>query len=472
MAENISLVDQRLFVRRDLVLQTTQDGALLVSGNQFHMSLRQVTPGIMDMLTVLFDGGDTQRGLSQRMLTRDGAQTLPFFYLILNNFENAGGLCRAVEVDGEAQMTLIPQGSQYRFSMPVLEENQHYQLGKMTYLQCADAGALRLESPLSHAQCLVHTPLVTVILHALLVPRTIAQIVQYLEDQGMQKAILTELVESCVGLLLGAQMAVMADIETPLSQRMWEFKDLLFHSRSRTGRHNNPFGGTYPYRGLTAPLPAIKPPMSDKIVALVKPTAPPRADFIETLHARRSIREFGDPPITLRELGDFLYWSARQIETIPTPNGELSRRPYPAGGSLGELEIYPIVDRCQGLEPGLYHYRPADHALSFLGEKQGPVESLLEQAWYTINQSDRPQVLLVITARFQRLTFKYQSVAYALVLKHVGVVFQTMYLVATAMGLAPCALGGGNSDLFAAASGLEYLEESSVGEFVLGNRRS
>ena len=57
---------------------------------------------------------------------------------------------------------------------------------------------------------------------------------------------------------------------------------------------------------------------------------------------------------------------------------------------------------------------------------------------------------------------------YALVLKDVGVMMQTMYLVATDMGLAPCALGGGNADLFAAATGLDYLEEGSVGEFALG----
>jgi SagB-type dehydrogenase family enzyme len=78
--------------------------------------------------------------------------------------------------------------------------------------------------------------------------------------------------------------------------------------------------------------------------------------------------------------------------------------------------------------------------------------------------------LLVITARFQRVTWKYQSMAYALVLKHVGVLYQTMYLAGTAMGLATCALGGGDSDLFAEAAGLDYYAESSVGEFIIGQR--
>ena len=60
--------------------------------------------------------------------------------------------------------------------------------------------------------------------------------------------------------------------------------------------------------------------------------------------------------------------------------------------------------------------------------------------------------------------------AYALIMKNVGSIYQQMYLVATALHLAPCALGGGNADHFAAAAGLDYYTEGSVGEFVLSSR--
>ena len=84
---------------------------------------------------------------------------------------------------------------------------------------------------------------------------------------------------------------------------------------------------------------------------------------------------------------------------------------------------------------------------------------------------DAIQVLLIVSARLPRLSWKYASIAYALVLKHVGVVLHSMYLAATAMGLAPCALGAGDSDLFARAAGTDYYAETSVGEFVLGSRQ-
>ena len=86
-------------------------------------------------------------------------------------------------------------------------------------------------------------------------------------------------------------------------------------------------------------------------------------------------------------------------------------------------------------------------------------------------EPERLQVLIVIGARFPRLMWKYASVAYALILKHVGVLYQTMYLVATAMQLAPCAIGGGNADLFARACGTDYYSEGSVGEFLLGSKK-
>jgi len=57
---------------------------------------------------------------------------------------------------------------------------------------------------------------------------------------------------------------------------------------------------------------------------------------------------------------------------------------------------------------------------------------------------------------------------FANLLKDAGALMQTMYLVATAMGLAPCAIGGGDAECFAAAAGTAFWEESSVAEFMLG----
>jgi SagB-type dehydrogenase family enzyme len=79
-----------------------------------------------------------------------------------------------------------------------------------------------------------------------------------------------------------------------------------------------------------------------------------------------------------------------------------------------------------------------------------------------------PQLLITIAARFGRISWKYSSIAYSLILKEVGVLMQTFYLMATDMGLGGCALGSSNIDLFAKMTGIEFHVEGVVGQFALG----
>jgi SagB-type dehydrogenase family enzyme len=122
------------------------------------------------------------------------------------------------------------------------------------------------------------------------------------------------------------------------------------------------------------------------------------------------------------------------------------------------------------LTSGLYHYSPDRHELSKITGRTSEVEVLLDRAYYAADEQAPPQGLIILAARFQRVSWKYDAMVYAVVLKDVGVLYQTMYLVATAMGLAPCALGGGDSDAFVAAAGTDYYAETSVGEFLLGSK--
>lgn len=256
----------------------------------------------------------------------------------------------------------------------------------------------------------------------------------------------------------------------------WEFHDLLFHARSREGRHRNPYGGTYPYEGVREPLPAVKPPPEGERVALARPDLaaaragdPPFADVLET---RRSWRVPGAAPLHADQLGELLYRSARVRGRRGTEHEEVSNRPYPGGGADYELEIYVVAQRVEGLERALHHYDPLGHALTRMRAWDDALEHLARSAARKAPPGELPDALLQITARFGRLTYKYRSIAYAVALKDVGVLYQTLYLSATAMGLAPCALGGGDSDLFANVAGISPAVEPQIGEFMLNTRNA
>lgn len=197
----------------------------------------------------------------------------------------------------------------------------------------------------------------------------------------------------------------------------------------------------------------------------------PGPDLDAVLAARRSIRKH-DPerPLTVGQLGEFLHRCAR-VTAVATDGGhEISRRPTPSGGALHSLELYPVVHHVAGLDAGMYHYDPFDHLLEPVPARPAVIRQLLARACASAGGVPTPQVLLVVASRFGRVMWKYEGLGYALILKDVGALYQTMYLVATAMDLAPCGLGSGDTTLFAHATGLPLLEESSVGEFLLGTR--
>jgi SagB-type dehydrogenase family enzyme len=289
---------------------------------------------------------------------------------------------------------------------------------------------------------------------------------------------------SCLSLLLSAKVIDQArdgvlPEEDDDTLRQWEFHDLAFHARSRLGRHDHGIGGTFRFFGKLPSLPAVRSVYPGAAIALAKPASNDAGindrSLAAVMSARRSVRRHGNTPISVGELGVFLFRVARVERVIPADPAlgrryETSMRPYPSGGATYDLEIYLTVHQCTGLDPALYHYDPLVHALRLVAPQGPTTDALLDGARFAAKMQDRPQIVVTLTSRFQRLSWKYESIAYAATLKNVGVLYETMYLVATAMELAPCALGAGNSDLFSRLIGTDYYRESSVGEFMLGSR--
>ena len=143
-------------------------------------------------------------------------------------------------------------------------------------------------------------------------------------------------------------------------------------------------------------------------------------------------------------------------------------RPYPSGGGSYELELYLAIDNCEGLARGFYHYDAGAHALVSIDAGAQELDALLAGAQFAMGAAAAPQILITIAARFGRVSWKYSSIAYALILKDVGALMQTLYLMATDMGLGGCAIGISNIDLFAKMTGIEFHVEGPVGQFALG----
>ena len=262
--------------------------------------------------------------------------------------------------------------------------------------------------------------------------------------------------------------------------KQWEFHDLLFHVRHRAGWHFDQVGAAFPFIDQFDPPPALRPSWPGETIDLSSAEHDAEKEsFARISRRRKSARSYDETrPIRLSEIGALLDRCARVRSTdsqMVHGDGaavamEFAYRPYPGGGACYELEIYLLVDRCDGLDSGAYHYDAGRHRLTRIRDRTAEVEEMISQAKMGAGNQARPQVLLVISARFSRVMWKYRSIAYSLILRNTGALYHALYLAATELGLAPCALGTGDSALFARLTGLDPLVEGSVGEFMLGGR--
>lgn len=257
----------------------------------------------------------------------------------------------------------------------------------------------------------------------------------------------------------------------------WNAADLWFHRRTHESRSMNRYGGSYPLGEEHPPL-AYSRPATGRSIDLPEPDLealrsldPPLAEVVET---RRSIRDFAEDAPTLAEVGELLYRTCRARHIFREEHGlDVVDRPYPSGGSIHELDVYVVVPARPGpdadlVPPGLWRYAPDRHALDLVTDEERPLGMLVSDL-QTSALLERPAPIgLLVTARFGRLMWKYETIAYALILKHVGALYQTFYLNATAMGLGVCGLGGASTSSFATATGEAPLAEGMVGAMVLG----
>jgi len=379
--------------------------------------------------------------------------------------------------NGKDQVVIEPQVPDYWPQTPRLRDADVLVLSRFAYMR-RRANEMVLESPRAGALFRICSPKIAAGLAMLTTPQQI----KLLRRDNFPGVELLALLVDCQILLKidAADDRGLRSTEGNDSLVLWDFHDLLFHARSTEGRHANPVGGTYPYVSVMPPLPAVRPRWPGKKIDLRKLSAAHSeaiSPVAKLLRERHSTRSFDNQrPITLAELSRFLDSTARVQSSLKTsldPSGggpmhTYTVRPYPSGGASYELELYLAVDECEGLPRGFYHYDAGGHALVPIGVRKHDFEALLKAAEFAMDAPAAPQILITIAARFGRISWKYSSIAYALILKDVGVLIQTLYVMATDMGLGGCAIGTTNIDLFAKMTGLEFYVEGPVGQFAMG----
>lgn len=192
------------------------------------------------------------------------------------------------------------------------------------------------------------------------------------------------------------------------------------------------------------------------------------------LDSRVTCRNFDTSrPLGLDDVGAVLYraFGARiEVEVTGVP---VLKKGVPSAGGLHPTEAYLLVQRVEGLVPGLYHYHPVAHALEPLRELD-PIDAralarrfVASQRWFT----DAP-LQLVMVSRFERNFWKYRNhaKAYRATILDAGHLSQTLYLAATELGLAAFITAAINEGDIEDELGLDPMEQGVLAVSGFGHR--
>ncbi|MFC4535790.1 SagB/ThcOx family dehydrogenase [Sphaerisporangium dianthi] len=397
---------------------------------------------------------------------------------------------RSLGLDQERPLiSVVPQSRRARFQPALLSPVRAVRMSRFAMLRAED-GAYCLESPLSLHRVVFHRAEAMWLIGALSRATTPDAALSGLPPSVPGAEALAYLVAT--GMVVQAKPAERAERGRPAGPPVfaedsdpalvtWLPQDLMFHARSTLGRHDRDFGATYPMGERWAVEPVTKPATDGGHVTLPRPcwdrliaADPPLTAAIE---GHRPTYAFGGEPLTDRQLGEVLYRTARVRSLVGSPaspggadGGLASERPYASTGSAYELELYTAVNGCAGIRDGMYHYDPLEHRLEPIDVDAADLRELIDRGRLSAGLATVPPVLILVTARFRRVSWKYTGPGYALILKNAGALTQTLYLVSAAMGLAGCALGAADIEATARALGTDWRTESCVSGFALGHR--
>ena len=160
------------------------------------------------------------------------------------------------------------------------------------------------------------------------------------------------------------------------------------------------------------------------------------ADLRQAIERRRSCRRYAETALSLEELS-FLLWCTQGVRQLQPDVATF--RTVPSAGARHAFETYLLVNRVEGVVPGLYRFLAIEHQLAEvrtgadLGDK-------LARACFGQQFVAASAATFVWTALAYRMTWRYGQRGYRYLLLDAGHACQNLYLSAEAIACGVCAV--------------------------------
>ena len=191
-----------------------------------------------------------------------------------------------------------------------------------------------------------------------------------------------------------------------------------------------------------------------------------RENIVSTINLRQSIRNYQKATISLPELS-YLLWCTQGVKEIVSDVA--TRRTVPSAGARHALETTLLVNRVEGLVPGMYRYLSLEHQLGILKKEKSIADDIVK-ASFGQDFIKHSAVTFIWSTVVYRMKWRYGERAYRYIFLDAGHVAQNLYLSAEAIGCGVCAIAAFSDDDMNRILGLDGKEQFVIYMATVGKK--
>jgi len=187
--------------------------------------------------------------------------------------------------------------------------------------------------------------------------------------------------------------------------------------------------------------------------------------LIEVINNRRSIRKYSDTPLSLEELS-YLLWCTQGVKKVAD---KVTFRTVPSAGARHAFETYVLINKVEGVIPGLYRYLALRHKLLELNTEQDIADKIVAGCMrHTFVASSAATFIWV--ADVARMAWRYGERGYRYLHLDAGHVCQNLYLAAESIGCGACAIAAFDDDFINEVIGIDGVDEFVIYVATVGKK--
>ena len=223
-------------------------------------------------------------------------------------------------------------------------------------------------------------------------------------------------------------------------------------------------------RGVEAPPAELPAGADEPLIDLPAPSdiAPAPADLWHVIEARRSRRTYSARPLDLADLS-LLLWCTQGVKACSGDPVLATFRTVPSAGARHAFETYVLVNRVEGLQPGLYRFLAIRHKL--IRVRTGPdladelTGACFDQAFVRTSAAT-----FIWTAVVHRMAWRYGQRGYRYLFLDAGHICQNLYLAAEGIDAGCCAIAAYDDQKVSEFLDIDGREQLAVYLATVGHR--